>query len=336
MNLGSLSLVNNLFLAPMQNVSSAPFRRFCRTFQEIGLVCVPMIYTKRLMENPKSIEHELIKIEEERPISVQLIGSNLEALKKAIEYLESYNFDVIDINAGCPSKRAINASEGGFLLKDLNKLEEILKTAVKFSSKPISLKSRLGFENTDKIQELGKIVDNTGIDFMTSHARTVKNRFENDTLDLEALKKLEKTTSIPIVGNGDINNPKFAKYFLEHTKVDALMIGRESMGNPKIFNQVNEYLTRGREINFDNSMEQMKYFVEKYEQSIEEFLVGINLHFDHDKYKFTELKRNAIWLTKNIVDSANIRRELSKTKNLKGLKNALESIFNMEKKSTSL
>ena len=190
MKLGPISLKNNLVLAPLQNVTTAPYRRFCRLFFDIGLVCVPMLYTKRLMNSPKSLERELVKIEQERPISIQLIGSDIEALRKAIEYLESYEIDVIDINAGCPSKRAVQAREGGFLLKDLPKLENLLQIALKYSSRPVSLKTRLGFDNSGKIDDLAKIVNNSNINFLTIHARTVEDRFGNDTLNLDALKRL--------------------------------------------------------------------------------------------------------------------------------------------------
>ena len=115
MKLGTLQLENRYILAPMLNVSTSPYRRFCRKFQKIGLVSVPMQYTKKIEKDPKSVERELIKIEEERPISIQLIGSVLKALKASIIHLESYNFDIIDINAGCPSQRAIKAKEGGYL-----------------------------------------------------------------------------------------------------------------------------------------------------------------------------------------------------------------------------
>ncbi len=103
-----------------------------------------MIYTKKIESDPKYIENELLKIEEERPISIQLIGSDIEALRKSLDYLESYNFDVIDINAGCPSRRAIKAKEGGYLMKNLEQMKILIENALKYSSKPVSLKIRTG------------------------------------------------------------------------------------------------------------------------------------------------------------------------------------------------
>ena len=329
MKLGTLNLKNNLILAPLQNVTSSPYRNFCRYFYDIGLVCVPMLYTKRLMKSPKSVEQELLKLEEERPISVQLIGSDTEALIKAIEYLESYKFDVLDINAGCPSKRAIKAKEGGYLLKDLKKLEELLNIAIKYSSRPVSLKIRLGFQNADlkAIKDLANVINNTAIDFCTIHARSVISRFDVSTLNLNALKELKDLTSIPLVGNGDITNHEVAKTFLDYTDVDALMIGRGSLGNPEIFLQIHTYLSKGEEIPFKNDSNLMKKRIEIYEQMIDSFLENSTLKYPLEEFKFVELKRNAIWLTKNMDNSTEIRIKLSKTKNLKELKIILKDIF---------
>ncbi|MHA1256841.1 MAG: tRNA dihydrouridine synthase [Promethearchaeota archaeon] len=313
-------------LSPMMNVTTAPYRRFCRLFFDIGLVCVPMLYTKRLMNSPKSLERELVKIEQERPISVQLIGSDIEALRKAIEYLESYRFDVIDINAGCPSKRAIQGKEGGYLLKDLPKLERILQIASKYSSRPISLKTRLGFHNSDKIGDLAKIVNNSNISFLTLHARTVESRFGNDTLNLYALKRIKELIIVPLIGNGDIVSPEIAKNVLEYTKVDALMIGRGSIGNPKIFHHINEYLTKGIKIYTPNNIDSLKNYVKIYEQVLDDYIEDIKLNYSIEEYKFTELKRNAIWLTKNIKDSTFLRKELSVAKNLNQLRIILQNL----------
>ena len=328
MNLGSLKLENNLILAPMQNVTTGPYRRFCRRFHKIGLVCVPMLYTKGIASSPKSIEHELVKIEKENPISVQLLGSDPDALKKSIEYLESYKFDVLDINAGCPSKRAIKAKQGGYLLDDFKKLKVLLEIAVKFSSRPVSLKTRTGFKKNFDLVTFKDIVNDSGIEFLTVHARTVKDGSNDSAIDLNFIKKLKESISIPLVGNGDINNPKFAKYFMDYTNVDAIMIGRGTLGNPEIFYQIHEYLTKGRRIPFINNKILMRERVELYESLLDDFLDGTTLKYPLEEYKFIELKRNSIWLTKNIENSTELRRKISDTRNLKQLKVVLENILN--------
>jgi tRNA-dihydrouridine synthase B len=327
MKFGRLNLENRYMLAPMLNVTTAPYRRFCRKIQKIGLVFVPMLYTKKIEKNPKSIEKDLFKIEEERPIGVQLMGSDPRALKNTIDYLDSFGFDLLDLNAGCPSKRAIKAQEGGYLMKDLEKLEVLINTAVKYSSRPVSLKIRTGFENPVDIGKLTDIVNNSGINLLIVHARTVLSKFNDETLDLDTIKTIKENISIPVVGNGNIINPITAKNFIDYTHVDAFMIGRESMGNPEIFNQIHEYLINNQLIFSKNNKNIMEKYVNMYEKCIDEFLYEINNPVDNELIKFIELKRNSIWLSKKINRSTEIRDKLSKAKNLVQLKEILINYF---------
>ena len=329
MNLGSLSLKNNLVLAPLLNVTTAPYRIFYRNFYDIGLVCVPMFYVERIANNPESIQLELDKIEKERPISVQLIGNDLEAFKESILHMESYKFDVLDINAGCPSKRAINSKRGGFLLKELENLKKILNLATKYSSKIISLKTRVGFNDTKNIKEFGKMVNECEIDFLTIHARTVKNRFDDTKLELDAVKQLKEVVTIPLIGNGDIHDPISAKEFLDCTKVDALMIGRGSIGNPMIFSQIHDYLETNHYDPFINNKDLMEKHIKLYEKVIDEYLIDFKPNYTHDEFRFAELKRNSIWLTKNIENSTIIRTKLSRAKTLEQLKATLNTYYSM-------
>ena len=328
MKLGTLVLENNFLLAPLQEVTTAPYRQFCRKFGKIGLVSVPMLYTKRIQNNPRSVLSNLFKIEKERPISVQLIGSDPIALRESIDFLESYQFDVLDINAGCPSKRAIKAKEGGYLLNDLKKLSSLIKIATKYSSHLVSLKVRTGFKNSDNIDNLAKIVNKSNIDFITIHGRTVKDRFDNTALDLKTVKKLKELLKIPVVGNGSINSPQSAKLFLDFTKVDAIMIGRETMGNPEIFHQINKYLKEGVELVFNNNLTKMKKHIGLYEHCLNNYLdENIEFPYPIKRYKFMELKRNSIWLTKNIQTSTDIRIKISRAKTLDELRDIFEQIF---------
>lgn len=314
----------NLFLAPLQNVTTGPFRNFCREFYDIGLVCTPMVYMRRLSRRPKSLRDELHGIEKESPVSVQLIGNDPEDLIKSIEFLESYKYDVLDINAGCPSKRAINSREGGYLVKDLEKLDRLLTVAVKHSSRPVSLKTRIGYDDTDVIKDLGKIGNNSGISFMTIHARTVLNRFKDKKLDLEKVRRLKSILNIPLVGNGDIVDPISAKNYIKQTGVDALMIGRGAMGCPEIFGNIHEYLVNGKLKSFSNDRHSFKNHFKLYEEKINEFFDGITFRYPSDHYKLTELKRNAIWLTKYIENSSLVRAELGKVKTIEQLKKIVD------------
>ncbi|MHA1196403.1 MAG: tRNA-dihydrouridine synthase family protein, partial [Promethearchaeota archaeon] len=239
MKLGRLKLSNKLMLAPMLKVTTAPYRRFCRRLSgKIGLVFVPMLYTKRIEKCPKSVIKPLYRISEERPIGVQLIGSDPIALKKTIEHLESYEFDVLDINAGCPSRRAVKLQEGGYILNNLNNLAKIINVATKYSSRPVSVKIRIGVNKPLNLQSLSRIINDSGLEFITVHGRTVKEKFDDSKLNLEFIRNLKEEVNIPIIGNGSIDSPQFAEHFLKYTRVDGLMIGRASIGNPEIFKQI--------------------------------------------------------------------------------------------------
>jgi len=328
MKLGTLSIENNLLLAPMQEVTTAPYRRFCRKFQKIGLVCVPMIYIKKIEKDPNSFIADLYKIEEEKPISIQLIGSDPEALKKTIIFLESYKFNVLDINAGCPSKRAVRAKEGAFLIQDLDKLDNLINTALKFSSRPVSLKIRIGVKEITDLNKLIKVVNNSALEFLIVHGRTVKNKFDKSQLDLETIKSIKERLHIPVIGNGDIDDPSKAKMFLDYTDVDALMIGRGSMGNPEIFNQISYFLKREKYIPFKNNVRKMQKNIQLYEDCIDELINNeFTISYSIKDFKFKELKRNSIWLTKNIEDSTFLRKKISNAKNLRELKEILQKIY---------
>lgn len=328
MRLGTLHLENNLLLAPMQEVTTAPYRRFCRKFQDIGLVCVPMIYTKRVTKNPDKVSPDLHRIEEEAPVSIQLIGSDLDALKLTILFLESYKFSAIDLNAGCPSRRAFSSQEGAYLLKNFKFLKKLLNTALKYTSRPISLKIRTGINDKINIHDFSTLINNSDIEYLTIHGRTVKDKYDDSKLDLDTIKELKNRVNIPVVGNGNIDNPLIAKRFLDYTNVDAIMIGRASMGNPKIFSQINAFLKTGRLIPFQNNKDNMRKYLEVYEECVEEFIKdNFSISYSIEKYKFKELKRNAIWLTKNVEHSNEIRQKLSRTRDLAHLKHVLKLYF---------
>jgi tRNA-dihydrouridine synthase B len=330
MKLGSLELKNILMLAPMLEVTTGPYRRFCRQISgDVGLVCVPMLYTKRIEKKPSSVETDLHKIEGENPISVQLIGSDTESIKKSVLYLESYDFDIIDFNAGCPSRRAVRSREGGYLLNDLTNLANLVSIIIKFSSKPVSLKVRNGFEEPLDITKFSRLFNDRNLEFITFHSRTVKDKFQNNKIDLNAIKELKTLSSIPIVANGDIDSVEKAREILEYTSADALMIGRESIGNPTIFRDIDDYLSFGVYKPHKYDIDRYLKYIEIFESCIDEFLEGdIKLSYSKEIYKFRELYKNSIWLTKNLTNSTILRHELSGCKNIIQLKDTIHSFAN--------
>lgn len=327
MKLREMKLPSNILLAPMYNVTTTPFRRFCRHFYNLGLVMIPMIHTDRLIKNLKSIEYKFLKIEQENPISVQLVGNNADSFKEAATILESYDFDMIDINAGCPSEKSDETQHGAFLLRDLHNLKKIIKSTLKYSSKEVSLKIRIGLEDPLKLKELKNAIGDLDLSFITVHGRTVKGRFDRSELNLEFIKNLKHEISIPIIANGDINSPEFAKHVLTYTNVDGIMIGRGCIGDPLIFERISNHLSKSEYSPFINSIGMMESNISLYEKILDHYLEEINLPMDKQEYKFRELRRNSIWLTKGIKSAVNLRNKLNQVKNMVQLRDFYKETF---------
>jgi tRNA-dihydrouridine synthase B len=328
MKLRDFHLPNNIFLAPMHNVTTGPFRRFCRHFCNIGLVTVPLIYAERLVNNAKSVEYQFSKIEDENPISIQLTGKTIDSYREAAAYLESYNFNFIDINAGCPSDISKEAQNGAFLLKDLDYLKNILETILKHTSKPLSLKIRTGVKTPLEIKELKKFLNDIDLNFITVHGRTVEDSFKKSKLNLKFIKDLKANIDIPLIANGDITHPKFAKYVLEYTNADGLMIGRGCIGDPEIFKRIEVYLSSSELIPFQNTLEKYRNKIQLYEKVLNEYIKDLNLPIDEDNYKLIELRKNSLWLTKGLRNSVKIRNRINKVKELSQLEDIFQELFN--------
>jgi tRNA-dihydrouridine synthase B len=236
------------------------------------------------------------------------------------------------LNAGCPSKRALHSKEGGYLMKDFGTLNTLIKTAVKFSSRPVSIKIRSGYLDHFKIHKFASILNDSNVQFVVIHGRAVKERYKDSKVDYEFIKKLKSALTIPLIGNGDIFSPEDAKFFLEKTGVDGLMIGRGCIGFPEIFSQIYNHLSNVENEPFQNNFVRMQRNLDIYEEIIDKFLDnGKNLGYPEEAFKFAELYRNSIWLSKGIRNSTEIRRSLSKTKSLEELSKELEKIFNKNK-----
>ena len=171
-----------------------------------------------------------------------MFGSDIEALEKAAKIVEPH-FDMIDYNMGCPAPHITKQMAGGALLQNADLTREIFRTLVNTAKKPISLKMRIGVteENKSLFLDIAKIAEQEGVQMITLHGRTVSQGYSGHA-DWDMIKKLKENSSVPIVGNGDITSPEIAKKVLDYTGCDYVMIGRGAMGNPFIFEQINEYL----------------------------------------------------------------------------------------------
>ena len=292
------------FLAPMAGVSDPALRLICKKMGA-GLVVTELTSVHAIVAKQKQLQSQMKDIrefiefsEKERPLSVQLFGSDIIALEKAAKIVAPF-FDVIDYNMGCPAPHITKQMAGGALLQNSSLTQEIFRTLVNTVKRPISLKMRIGVDASNKLlfQDIAKIAEREGIKMITLHPRTVSQGYSGHS-DWDMIKKLKQTVSVPIVGNGDITSPEIAKKVLNYTGCDYVMIGRGAMGNPFIFEQINDYLEFGTYKKYTSH------------DKLEAFVQYMDATTDY-KIRFVNIKQQAIRFTKGVVGGSVLRKRLS-------------------------
>ena len=244
MKIGKLELENNVFLAPMAGVTDLPFRILCKEMG-CGLVYSEMVSAKGILYDNKNTT-ELLEIDsKERPVAVQLFGSDPEILGAMAKKIEQYPIDIIDVNMGCPAPKIVKNGEGSCLMKTPELVGRIVKSLVESQSKPVTIKFRKGFDD-DHVNavEIAKIAEANGASAVAVHGRT-REQYYSGKADWDIIKQVKEAVNIPVIGNGDVFTPQDAKNLLEHTGCDAIMVGRGAQGNPWIFKRILHYLQTG-------------------------------------------------------------------------------------------
>ena len=310
------NFTSKVFLAPMAGVSDPALRIMCKEMGA-GLVVTELTSVNAIVAKHEQLESQSKNItefiefsEKERPLSVQLFGSDIVALEKAAKIVEPH-FDMIDYNMGCPAPHITKQMAGGALLQNADLTRQIFRTLVNTVKKPVSLKMRIGVteENNSLFLDIAKIAEQEGIEMMTLHPRTVSQGYSGHA-NWEMIKKLKQNVSVPVVGNGDITSPEIAKKVLDYTGCDYLMVGRGAMGNPFIFEQINDYLENGVYKKYTIT-DRLEAFV-KYLELTEKYNI-----------RFANIKQQAIRFTKGTVGGAQLRNRLSTATNTDDLKGLL-------------
>lgn len=233
-----LSFENPLYvLAPLAGYTDLPFRSVVKKFGA-DLTVSEMLSSNALAYGSAKTLHMLQKAPIEDPYSVQIAGAEVDVVKRAVEILnEQEGIDVIDLNCGCPVPKIVGHGSGSSLLLNLPLMGDIIKTIKETSNKEYtSVKVRLGFEKKNHI-DIAKVVEDNGADFIAVHGRTRAGKFKSE-VDYDAIKEIKESVSIPVIANGDIDSYEKAKWVLEHTGADGVMIGRGAVGAPWIFHQL--------------------------------------------------------------------------------------------------
>ena len=226
-------------LAPLAGFTDLPFRSVVKKFG-VDLTVSEMISSNALVHNSKKTHRMLEKNPSENPYSIQIAGSDLDVIKRAVEIInERDDVDIIDLNCGCPAPKVVNNLQGSSLLTDLPQMAKVIETIKKYSNKEYtSVKFRLGF-NEKNHEEIARICQESGADYIAVHGRTRAGRYKAP-VDYDAIAEIKRAVSIPVLANGDIDSPAKAKWVLDHTGADGIMIGRAAVGNPWIFKQIKE------------------------------------------------------------------------------------------------
>lgn len=300
LKIGNVELENNILLAPMAGITDLPFRLICKEFGP-GLVYTEMISSKGLLYNDEKTKLLLDMKGEKRPVAVQIFGSDIESMKYAAEYISQYA-DIIDINMGCPAPKVVKNGDGSRLLLDLELAEKIAKEVVKSAKVPVTIKMRIGWDNENIVAvEAAKIFEQAGISAITVHGRT-RNEFYSGNADWNIIKKVKESINIPVIGNGDIKNPRDAKKMFEDTNVDGIMIGRASLGNPWIFRDIINELS-GSEKKEISKEEKLDIIIKHINYAVEE--KGENV-------AVKEMRKHIAGYIKNMKDASKYRDIINK------------------------
>jgi nifR3 family TIM-barrel protein len=308
------------FLAPMAGVSDPALRLQCKKMGA-GLVVteftnIHSIIAKesQLKERMQTIQEFIEYSDEERPLSIQLFGSDLTALEKAAKIVEPY-FDIIDYNMGCPAPHITRQMAGGALLQEVNLTQQIFSTLVNAVKKPVTLKIRSGVTDASKFlfREIAEIAEDEGIKMITLHPRTVSQGYSG-TADWDMIKELKEISSVPIVGNGDIITPEDAKNMIDNTNCDYVMIGRGAMGNPFLFEQINDYLKTN------------SYNEYSFKDRLDSFFDYLHLTNQY-KIKFANIKGQAMRFTKGMKGGSKLRSKITFSKNIEELEKIMTDAY---------
>lgn len=302
--IGNVKISNQVVLAPMAGICNSAYRQICKDMG-CGLIYAEMVSDKAITySNQKTIDM-LYMTEKERPISQQIFGSDKESFVEAAKFIEKeMKPDIIDINMGCPvPKVAVRAQAGSALLKDLDKIFDIVSSVVSSVNVPVTVKIRSGWDsNHINAVEVAKVIEKAGASAICVHPRTRSQGYSGKA-DWNIIKEVKENVSIPVIGNGDIKSPEDAKRMLEETKCDAVMIGRGVLGNPWLIKNIVNYLD-GKEV-IDVSI------VDRIDMCLKHLKLLDSLK--NEKLACLEIRNHISWYFKGIKGANELKNKVYQT-----------------------
>lgn len=316
LKIGNVELENNILLAPMAGITDLAFRKVCKE-NNCGLVETEMVSAKAVYYNDEKTMKMLNMEGEKRPVSIQIFGNDPEVMMAATKILDGKS-ELLDINMGCPAPKVVKNGDGSKLLLDLDLVEKIVKSVVSVSKVPVTVKMRTGWdENTIVAEEAAKIIEKSGASAITIHGRT-RSEFYSGKANLDLIKRVKEAVNIPVIGNGDVIDGISAKEMFEKTRVDGIMIGRGTLGNPWIFKHIIHYLETGENLPSESNEEKLATIIKHFNLLLEE------------KGEYTavrEIRKHAAWYVKNMKDASKFKCEVNKIEKAEDFIKAVKEFF---------
>ena len=315
---GNIKIKNKIVFAPMAGVSNISFRTIIKEMGA-GLIYSEMISTMGIKYGSQKTIDLINFNETERPISIQIFGNDEDTFVEAAKYIEdNYHPDIIDINMGCPvPKIALRSQAGSALLKNPDKIYEIVKKVVENTNTPISVKIRSGWdENSINAVEVAKKIEQAGASLIAIHARTRSQGYTGKA-NWDIIKKVKENVNIPVIGNGDIKTIYDAKKMLDETKCDAIMIGRATLGNPWFIKECVEYIENNKIIDPPTNIEKIDMINHHYE---------LLKKYTSEKQALLEIRMHALWYIKGLPNIKEYKNKITSCKTEKEFKNLLNEI----------
>lgn len=317
LTIGSVELSNNLILAPMAGVTDLPFRLLCKE-QGADLVCMEMVSAKGILYKNKNTELLLQVEEKERPASLQLFGSDPKIVSEMAKQIEERNFDILDINMGCPVPKVVNNGEGSALMKTPVLAGQIIEATVKAIKKPVTVKIRKGFDdNHVNAVEMAHIAQECGAAAVAVHGRT-REQYYSGKADWDIIRQVKEAVSIPVIGNGDVVDAESAAALVKQTGCDGIMIGRATQGNPWIFSQIKHWQETG-EYPERPPMEEVVKMVLRH--------AHMQVDFKGEYTGIREMRKHAAWYMSGYKNSARLRGRIHEVESIEELEKLFEEVL---------
>lgn len=309
LKIGNVTLDNPLVLAPMAGVTDLPFRLLCKE-HGVGLVCMEMVSAKAIYYKNKNTEQLLEIYPQERPVSLQLFGSDADIIAEMATQIEERPFDILDFNMGCPVPKVVNNGEGSALMKNPKLVEEILTKLVRAVKKPVTVKIRKGFDEEHvNAVEIAKIAEGCGVAAVAVHGRT-RQQYYSGHADWDIIRQVKEAVQIPVIGNGDLHTAEDVCRMKEQTGCDGFMIGRGAQGNPWIFEQILHKLETGEDLPRPTV------------QAVTEMVLRharLQVEIKGEYTGMREIRKHAAWYTAGYRNSSKLRGKINEVETIQQL-----------------